>query len=67
MTRLKWRLVSVRLEIEIILTQDRCTVCAERAIGSKTILDATMELLGGVGCVESCFGPFGDGVSVGVR
>ena len=49
------------------LTQDRCTVCAERAIGSKTILDATMELLGGVGCVESCFGPFGDGVSVGAR
>ena len=27
---LKWNLVSVRLEIVLILTQDSCTVCAER-------------------------------------
>ena len=60
-------LVSVRLEIVLILAQDRCKVCAERAIGSETILDAPMELLGGVGCVESCFGPFGDSASVGPR
>ena len=26
-----------------------------------------MELLGDTGHVESCFGPFGDGVSVGAR
>jgi hypothetical protein len=26
-----------------------------------------MELLGYMGHVESCFGPFGDGVSVGAR
>ena len=39
-TRLKWKLVSVRLEIVLILTQDRCTVCAEHTIGSKIILDA---------------------------
>jgi hypothetical protein len=26
-----------------------------------------MELLGDVGHVESCFGPFGDSVSVGAR
>jgi hypothetical protein len=26
-----------------------------------------MELLGYMGRVESCFGPFGDGVSVGAR
>ena len=51
----------------LILTQDRCTVCAKRAIVSKTILDAPMELLGDVGRVESCFGSFGDGVSVAVR
>jgi hypothetical protein len=31
---------SVRLEIVLILTQDRCTVCAERTIGSEIILDA---------------------------
>ena len=38
--RLKRKLVSVRLEIVLILTQDRCTVCAEHAIGSEIILDA---------------------------
>ena len=37
---LKWKLVSVRLEIVLILTQDRCMVCAERTIGSEIILDA---------------------------
>ena len=26
--------------IVLILTQDRCTVCAERTIGSETVLDA---------------------------
>jgi hypothetical protein len=40
-------------------------VCAERTIGSETILDAPMELLGDVGHVKSRFGLFGDGVSVG--
>ena len=35
MTRLKWKLVSVYLEIVLVLTQDRCTVCAERTIGSE--------------------------------
>ena len=38
--RLKWKLVSVRLEIVLILTQDRCTVSTERTIGSEIILDA---------------------------
>jgi hypothetical protein len=28
------------LEIVVILTQDRCTVCAERSIGLQIILDA---------------------------
>ena len=32
-------LVSVRLDIVLILTQDRCAVCAERTIGSEMILD----------------------------
>jgi hypothetical protein len=30
--RLKWKLNSVRLEIMLILTQDRCMVCAECTI-----------------------------------
>jgi hypothetical protein len=39
--RLKWKLILVRYEIVLILTQDRCTVCAKHAIGSEIILDAT--------------------------
>jgi hypothetical protein len=38
-TRLKWKLVSIRLEIVIILTHD----CAEHTIGSKIILHAPDE------------------------
>ena len=30
----------VNLEIVLILTQDRCMVCAEHTIGSEIILDA---------------------------
>ena len=33
-------LVSVRLDIVLVLVQDRCTVCAKRAIGSEIVLDA---------------------------
>jgi hypothetical protein len=29
-----WNLVSVRLETVLVSVQDRCTVCAKRAIGS---------------------------------
>jgi hypothetical protein len=32
-------LVLVCLEIVLILTQDSCTVCAERTIGSEILLD----------------------------
>ena len=67
MRRLKWKLVSVHLEIVLILTQDRCTVCAEHTIGSKIDLDAPMELQGDVDNMESRFGPFGDSVSFGAR
>ena len=65
--RLKWKLISDRLEIVLIFIQDRCTVCVERTLCSEIILDAPMELLGDVGQVESRFGPFGDSVSVGAR
>ena len=67
MTRLKWKLVSVHLEIVLVLTQDRCTVCAEHTIGSKIDLDAPMELRGDVGLMESYFELFGDSVSVCAR
>ena len=41
MTRVKWKLVSVRFEIVLTLTQDRCTVCGERTIGSEINLEVT--------------------------
>jgi hypothetical protein len=50
----------IRLEIVLILTQDRCTVCANRTIGSEIILDVPMVLLGDEAQVEARFGPFGD-------
>ena len=31
---------SVRLEMVLVLVQDRCTVCAKRTIGSDIVLDA---------------------------
>ena len=50
MTRLKWKLVSVYLEIVLMLTQDRCTVCAEQV--SEIILNTPDGTLGDVGHVE---------------
>jgi hypothetical protein len=44
------------------LMQDRCMVYTECTIDSEIILVAP-----NVGHVESYFGPFGDGVSVGAR
>jgi hypothetical protein len=49
------------------LMQDRCTVCAERTMSSKIILDTPEEHLGDMGHVESHFDPFGDSVSIGAR
>jgi hypothetical protein len=66
-TRLKWKLISVRLEIVLILTQDRCIVYIEQDIGSEIILDTPDGILGDVGHVKSRFSSFGDGVSVNAR
>ena len=38
--RHKWKVVIVHFEIVLILTQDRCTVCAKHLIGLEIILDA---------------------------
>ena len=53
MTKLNWKLILVRLEIVLILTQDRRMVCAKSTIGYEIILAHPMELLGDVGLVES--------------
>jgi hypothetical protein len=39
-TRLKWMLILVCLEIVLIVTQVSCMVCAECTIGSEIVLDA---------------------------
>jgi hypothetical protein len=39
-TRLKWKLGTVHLEIVLLLMHDWCTVCGERTIGSKIVLEA---------------------------
>jgi hypothetical protein len=63
----KWKLVLVRLQIVLVSAQDRCTICAERTIGSEIILTHPMVLLGDMGQVEARFGPFGDSVNLGIR
>jgi hypothetical protein len=55
-TRHKWNLVSVCLEIVLILKQDRCIVYAERTIGSVIVLDAPNGLRGDEAQVEPRFG-----------
>jgi hypothetical protein len=60
-------LCSVRLEIVLILTQDRCMVCTECTIGSQIVFDAPDGLVSDMGRVDSRFSPFGDSVSVGAR
>jgi hypothetical protein len=37
--RLKWKFISVCLEIVLNLTQNRCVVYAERNIGLEIVLD----------------------------
>jgi hypothetical protein len=40
-TRLKWKLVLVHLEIVVILTHDRCMICTRHTLGLDIILDGT--------------------------
>ena len=67
MTWVMWNLVLIRLEIVLVLVQDRCTGCTRRTIGSKMFWTQPALLLGDEGQEEACFGPFGDAVSVGAR
>jgi hypothetical protein len=60
-------LVLVCLEIVLTLTQDRCSVCVERTIGSKIILDAPMVLLGDEAHMHAGFGLFGHRANLDTR
>ena len=51
-------LVSIHLEILLVSTQDRSTVCTEHTIGSEISLVQLMVLLGDVGEVEARFSLF---------
>ena len=51
----------------LILTQDRCKVCAKRTIGSETILDASKVLLGDKAQLEACLSPFGGSANLDAR
>jgi hypothetical protein len=63
-----WMLVSFRLEIVLILTQDRCTVYAKRTVGSeKSFWTHPMVLLGDEAKVEARFSPFGDSANFDTR
>ena len=62
-----WNPVSVYLETVLVSVQDRCMVCAKRIIGSETVLDAPMVLLGDEAQVEARFGLFRDSASVDAR
>ena len=59
--------VSVRLETVLVSVQDRCTVCAKRTIGSETVLDTPMALLGDKAQVQAHFGLFRDSASLNAR
>ena len=60
-------LVSDRLEIVLVLVQDRCTVCTTRTIGSDIVFNAQMVLLGDEAQVEAPFSPFGDSANLEAR
>jgi hypothetical protein len=67
MTWLKWKVILVRLEIMLISTHDRCTVCAEHTIGSEIILGAADGTPTCVGQVDTRFGPFRDTINLDAR
>ena len=63
----KWNLVSIRLEIVLVLVQDRCMVYAKRTMGSKIVLDTMMELICIKAQVDARFGLFGDSAKLDAK
>ena len=64
MTRVMSNHVSVCLAMVLVSVQDMCMVCAKRSIGSETVLDAPMVLLGDEAQVQAHFGLFRDSTSL---
>ena len=57
---------SVRLEMVLVLVQDRCTVCATRTIGSDIFRTHPMVLCDEAQ-LEAHFGPFGNSANLDAR
>ena len=58
-------LVSVRLDIVLVLVQDKCTVYAKRTIGSEIVLDTMMVCVKAQ--VDARFGLFGESANLDAR
>ena len=67
MMRVMWNLVSIRLEIVLVLVQDRCTVLPDVPYSQKSFWTHPAVLLGDEGQMEAHFGPFGDSANVDAR
>ena len=67
MTWVKWNPVLDRLEIVLVLVEDRCMVCAKRTTGSDIVFNAPMALLGDEAQVEARFSPCGDSAYLDAR
>ena len=62
-----WNLVLDRLEIALVLVEDRCMVCAKRTIGLDIVFNVPMALLGDEAQVEAHFSPCGDIANLDAR
>ena len=67
MTWVLWNLISDRLEIVLVLVEDRWTVCAKRTTGSDIVFNALMVLPGDEAQVEAPFSPFGESANLDAR
>ena len=67
MTWVLWNPVWDRLEIVLVLVQDRCMVCAKRTIGLDIVFNAPMVLLGDEAQLEARFSPCGDSANLDAR
>jgi hypothetical protein len=63
----KWKLILVYLEIVLISTQDRCTICAKRTIGSESFWSHLIVHLGDVDQAKAHFNPFGYSFNLSTR
>jgi hypothetical protein len=66
-TWVKWKLVSVHLEIVLISAQVRARFAPNALRAWKSFRAHPMVLLGDVGQVQARFDPFGDSVNLSAR